>query len=526
MTVRRLLGLETERDKWAAPRAMAPLQAHTGLPALDAHGAALYGRALPRGVMMPRLEPERPPVNNWMPVGELLGMRYEPGHIILGKLAGVPLGQLDDRPLVTLAGARAGKTSTVLEPNLYLYPGSMVVLDPKGELAAKTAAARTLGGHNVFVLDPFGQSGLSSARFNLLDEIDPDAPTIIDDVTSVAQAIIVDDGDSRSQHWNNSARALLTGIILLALTLPPLHRTLVTVRQLLSLTHPLLEIAVRAGKDARARGRDPEGIPSPDADDEYHAQNKSAVEALLKAMASKGERFDGILAAIGKRFLSTPVGERGSIFSTAAAQTDFLDSIPLRAISEASDFRLAALRSTRPTTIYLCLPVGRMESHFRWLRMIVQQACTTLEKFGAYPRHLPPILFMMEEFATLSHMDIMERAAAYFPGFGVKLWAVLQDVTQLRRYYQNGWETFLGNAGIVQCFANGDQATLQYIAERSEELIKPFELRAAFSRESFAQVLMMEGNPPAAAIRLEHHDVQAIRARILASGRRLLLTGA
>jgi type IV secretion system protein VirD4 len=59
-------------------------------------------------------------------------------------------------------------------------------------------------------------------------------------------------------------------------------------------------------------------------------------------------------------------------------------------------------------------------------------------------RNRATILFMMEEFATLGHMEIMERAAAYFPGFGVKLWAVLQDTTQLERYYRSSWETFTG----------------------------------------------------------------------------------
>jgi len=217
------------------------------------------------------------------------------------------------------------------------------------------------------------------------------------------------------------------------------------------------------------------------------------------------------LASIGNRFLATPATERGSIFSTAAAQTDFLDSLPLRAISRRSDFPLRSLRGARPTTIYLCLPVGRMESHYRWLRLIVQLACTVLEKMGTYPRDRPPILFMMEEFATLGHMEIMERAAAYFPGFGVKLWAILQDTTQLRRYYQNSWETFLGNAGLIQCFANGDQSTLDYLARRLENLIVPFELRSAFSRQRFSQLLLMEGESPAAAIRLEHQDVAAIR---------------
>jgi type IV secretion system protein VirD4 len=154
-----------------------------------------------------------------------------------------------------------------------------------------------------------------------------------------------------------------------------------------------------------------------------------------------------------------------------------------------------------------------MERHSRWLRLIVQLACTVLEGFGPYPRARPPILFMMEEFATLGHMEIMERAAAYFPGFGVKLWVILQDITQLQRYYKTGWETFLGNAGLLQLFANGDEETLRYAAGRLEKLIAPFELRTAFSRQRFSQLLLMEGMPPAAALRLGHDDVEMIRER-------------
>lgn len=491
----------TERERWASPFALSQVQARLGLPALDSRSRELYEKALPRGVLVPRFEPDRPPINYWMPPHELAGHAYVPGQVILGKFAGKFIGHLDDRPQITIAGARAGKTSTILEPNLYLYPGSMLVLDPKGELA-KTARLRRALGHNVFVLDPFGQSGEPSASFNAIDELDPKSWTIVDDVASITHALIVDDGDARSRHWNDSARALLLGIILLTLTLPASERNFITVRELLSLTYPRLVDAVR--KAARSSEDGP-------LDEQFFDENKAAVQTLLRAMSKGGNRFGGILAAIGNRFLGTPMTERGSIFSTAAAQTDFLDSLPLRQISRNSDFHLGELRSDRPATIYLCLPVGRMESHYRWLRLVVQMACTVLEKAGTYPRDRTPILFMMEEFATLGHMEIMERAAAYFPGFGVKLWAVLQDVTQLTRYYNSSWETFLGNAGLIQCFANGDQATLGYISRRLERLIEPFELRTAFSRQRFTQVLMMEGQPPAAAVRLEHEDVVAIR---------------
>lgn len=135
-----------------------------------------------------------------------------------------------------------------------------------------------------------------------------------------------------------------------------------------------------------------------------------------------------------------------------------------------------------------------------------------LEQLGTYPRDQAPILFLMEEFATLGHMQMMERAAAYFPGFGVKLWAVLQDTTQLQCYYRSSWETFLGNAGLVQCFSNGDQATLDYLSRRLERLVEPFELRTIFSRKRFNQLLLFEGERPAAALRLDHEDVLAIGA--------------
>jgi type IV secretion system protein VirD4 len=499
----------TEREKWASPLALSNPQTHMGLPALDGRSRELYERALPRGVRMPRFVPDRPPVNYWMSPYQLAQYAFLPGQIILGKLAGQYLGYLDDRPMVTIAGARAGKTSTVLEPNLYLYPGSMLVLDPKGELA-KTARLRCSLGHDVYVLDPFGQSNEPSACFNALAELDPESRTIVDDVASITQALIVDDGDARSRHWNDSARALLLGIILLTLTLAENQRSLITVRELLSLTYGPLLRAVRSKPRPPAEGQ---------LDQKFFDENKAAVETLLRAMSRAGTRFGGILAAIGNRFLSTPQTERGSIFSTAAAQTDFLDSLPLREISSHSDFQLASLRGNRPTTIYLCLPVGRMQSHYRWLRLVVQMACTVLEQMGTYPRDRPPILFMMEEFATLGHLEIMERAAAYFPGFGVKLWAVLQDTTQLQRYYQSSWETFLGNAGLVQCFANGDQSTLDYIARRLERLVAPFELRTAFSRQRFSQLLMIEGEPPAAAIRLEHGDVAEIRASVVQRAR-------
>ena len=72
----------------------------------------------------------------------------------------VSVGIDDNRHIMTVAGSRAGKGRWLLVPNLLLYPGSALVLDPKGELAAITARRRQEMGQKVFIIDPFNTSGV------------------------------------------------------------------------------------------------------------------------------------------------------------------------------------------------------------------------------------------------------------------------------------------------------------------------------------------------------------------------------
>ena len=95
---------KSERQKWATPIDLAQLGSTPTLPGFDALSRELYGTALPRGVLLPRLEPDRERVNYWMSPTELMKHRFQLGQIILGKLAGTYLGHLDDRPMVTIAG--------------------------------------------------------------------------------------------------------------------------------------------------------------------------------------------------------------------------------------------------------------------------------------------------------------------------------------------------------------------------------------------------------------------------------------
>ena len=495
----------SEFRRWGVPANGSDLPDYGALSKLDEKTRALFEIYLRRGVSIARLERDRQRINYFQSLGELMQNEYQPRQVMLGKLGRTLLGYMDDRPILTLAGSRSGKSSTILEPNVLFYPGSMLVLDPKGELAQLANIRRAMG-HRVYVVDGFGQSGHHSASFNPLDELNPKDPAVVDDVMSVARALVPEvEGGGNAKHFNDSARLLLRGVILLTLLFPESERNLITVRELLCLSYkPFVDAGKRKAAQALAKA-------SEDEKTEYFDRNAFTMNLLLNKMASAGIAFGGILASIGARLLGTPVTERGSIFSSAAVATDFIDSLLLRKTLRHSDFRLASLRSGQPTTVFLCLPVGRMDEHFRYLRLIVQLACTTLERLGAYPRDRPPILFMLEEFATLGRMDFMERAAAYFPGFGIQPWFVLQDLGQLKQHYPTTFQSFLGNAGLVQLFATGDLQTIAYAVERCGKLIAPWELEAAFAREQMSQLLLFKGRSPAAAMRLSHEDVARFR---------------
>jgi len=120
---------------------------------------------------------------------------------------------------MTVAGARAGKTSTLLIPNLLLYQGSVLVLDPKGELASATAAHRASElGQDVYVLDPWNAArdcpAALKAQFNPLAELLETKPeNLIDDAALMADALIQGQGENNA-HWTSAARDFIRAAML------------------------------------------------------------------------------------------------------------------------------------------------------------------------------------------------------------------------------------------------------------------------------------------------------------------------
>ena len=99
------------------------------------HGDRAIARGTERGLFARWLKPEEMQSETWNPKGGLL----------LGKRGGRDIGWNDDRHVMTIAGSRAGKGVSLIEPNLIFYEGSALVVDPKGELARHTSGRRGHG---------------------------------------------------------------------------------------------------------------------------------------------------------------------------------------------------------------------------------------------------------------------------------------------------------------------------------------------------------------------------------------------
>ena len=137
-----------------------------------------------------------------------------------------------------------------------------------------------------------------------------------------------------------------------------------------------------------------------------------------------------------------------SVLQVANRNTEFIDSPAMQRCLEASDFQLSELK-TRPggLSVYLCLPQRYMSTHYRWLRMMIALTVTEMEKVRGRPATGYPVLMVLDEFAGLKRMEVIENAVAQIAGYGVKLFFVLQSLEQLKAVYKDNWETFLANSG-------------------------------------------------------------------------------
>ena len=61
-------------------------------------------------------------------------------------------------------------------------------------------------------------------------------------------------------------------------------------------------------------------------------------------------------------------------------------------------------------------------------------------------------------------MEVIENAVAQAAGFGVKFFFIVQNLPQLKREYEDNWESFISNSGLKVFFQVDDHFSRDYLS--------------------------------------------------------------
>lgn len=389
-----------------------------------------------------RTIPERP-----LRIGFDLGMSTDTSERPQDVVHTSPAG------LITVASTGSGKGTDHIIPNVLTFgPGSLFVVDPKGEIAAVTARHRASIGQ-VIILDPFSICTANSSSvhgFNPLDLVDADSDTAVDDAMSLANLIITPSFTS-DPFWEVSAANWLGATILfVAASCSGADRSIATVRRI------------------------------------WMASDEKLATILAAMKAFKTGR--GFVSEVANTIISCPDRTRGSIMSTLHSSIQVFSSRRVEQSLQPSTLRVADILSGQAMTVYMVLPPERLASHSRLLRLWLGSIIMVMARRKA----APPVtsLILADEVGQLGHMPMLLAAASLMRGYGVRLWTLWQSFSQIDAIYGKDAGTLIDNAGTILAYGINSHATAERLAQLtgwSGPLL---------GMPSDCQVIAMQGRPP------------------------------
>lgn len=321
-----------------------------------------------------------------------------------------------------------GKGVSCVIPHLLTCPDSMVVVDFKGENARITAKARRAMGHRVVLLDPFKVVTQTPDSFNPLDFIEADSPNALDECRDLAEALVIRTGQEKDPHWGDSAEVWIAAMVAAVVRYGEgSDRSLQAVRMLLT--------------------------------------DQQKMEAIIKLMQAS-DAWDGMLSRLGHQLTQFKEKELGSTLTTTNRFMRFLDTPAIAESTKGSSFDPADLLKGK-VTVFLILPPEHMRAQSALLRMWIGSLLRAVVRGGLQDRN--KVHFVLDEAASLGHMDALDDAVDKFRGYGVRLQLYYQSLGQLKKCFpEGGDQTLLSNCTTVW-FGVNDNETAEYVSNRLGE---------------------------------------------------------
>jgi type IV secretion system protein VirD4 len=344
--------------------------------------------------------------------GLLMG-QCKPGKYFIAK---------DYQHVLLFAPTGSGKGVGFVIPNLLFWKESVFVHDIKLENLQFTSGYRSkVLKQKVYAWVPAATDGKSHC-YNPLDWISTNAGQMVDDVQKIGNILI-----EKQEFWENEARALVTGVILFLIaddTKPQTFGEVVRTLRSDDTAHMLA-----SGLDVFGSKMHPVGYMN------------------IAAFLQKAEK------------------ERSGVISTANSRLDLWANPIIDKTTSRSDFDIGSFKKVL-TTVYIGLTPDNIQRLKPLMSMFYQQASQFLTKHMPTKEEKYGVLFLMDEFPTLGKMEQFLSGIAYFRGYKVKLFMVIQDTQQLKSAYEDsGMNSFLSNSTYRITFAANNVETAKLISE-------------------------------------------------------------
>ena len=164
-------------------------------------------------------------------------------------------------------------------------------------------------------------------------------------------------------------------------------------------------------------------------------------------------------------FLQKADKERSGVVSTLNSGLELWANPLIDTATATSDFDLQQLKK-QLTTVFCAVSPDNLQRLEPLLQVFYQQASDFLTRKMPGKDEPHGVLFMMDEFPTLGEMKQFQTGIAYFRGYRVKLFLIVQDTQQLKGIYEDaGMNSFLSNSYYRITFSANNVETAKLISE-------------------------------------------------------------
>ncbi|MGN0691364.1 MAG: VirD4-like conjugal transfer protein, CD1115 family, partial [Oscillospiraceae bacterium] len=340
--------------------------------------------------------------------------------------------------MLILGGSGTGKSRFFVKPNLMQCNTSYVVTDPSGELLQSCGKMLEREGYiiKIFNIDDMRHSSNYNPFHYVREDGEINANAVLKMINTFMANTQEGEGQSADPFWDKATKLLLSAVCFLIVETAPSEE-----EQNFSQVLEIIHKKKVDGDDNKEQS-------------EFDLMFEDRRAAEPNALSV--QYYDEFMQAAGKTMQSI-------LISTTTRLQHF--KLPqVRNLTHTDNIGLDTLGDQK-TALFIIIPSTDKTYNFLAAMMYTQLFDVLYSKaiktyHGRLPYH---VRFILDEFANVGKIPEFETVLATCRKFEISAQIILQNLSQLKRFYEKSWEEIPGNCDTTIFLGGKDQTNNEYI---------------------------------------------------------------